>query len=52
VSPSDHVPTGGFTLGVEAGRAVFGGLSARFSPYDEAGQRALSGQVTVGFRAE
>lgn len=43
---------GGVTVGVEAGRGFFGGVSVRVSPRDELGGRSAAGQVAVGFREE
>jgi hypothetical protein len=42
----------GVTVGIEAGRSFFGGVSMRVSPHDEAGHRSVAGQIAVGFREE
>lgn len=43
---------GGVTVGMEAGRSFFGGISMRVSPHDGAGQRSVAGQLSLGFRDE
>lgn len=43
---------GGVTVGLEAGRSFFGGVSMRVSPHNEDGERAVAGQIAVGFRDE
>jgi hypothetical protein len=42
----------GVTVGIEAGKSFFGGVSVRVSPHNEAGTRGATGQIAVGFREE
>lgn len=44
------LPVGAVGLGVEAGTWIFGGLSGRFGPWNQAGD-AFTGLLTIGLRA-